>query len=119
MTVHRTPTEREEIRLTVTAYSFEADHRPIGQLIRALKGKSEKLYELSEDLLKVPNASARQETFEKNLALKDLAPGQYIIRLKIPDPNRNQVVTTSCPTYRKLMFSSTGCVTRVERQGNT
>lgn len=98
MTVHRTRTEREEIRLTVTAYNFESDpktHRAIGQLIRALKGKSEKLYELSEDLSKVPNASARQETFEKNLALKDLAPGQYIIRLKISDPNRNQVVTTS------------------------
>lgn len=98
MTVHRTRTEREEIRLTLTAYNFEADpktHRPIGQLIRALKGKSEKLYGLSEDLSKVPNAGARQETFEKNLALKDLAPGQYIIRLKIPDPNRNQVVTTS------------------------
>jgi hypothetical protein len=82
----------------LTAYNFEPDpktHRPIGQLIRAPKGKSEKLYEFSEDLSKVPNAAARQETFEKNLALKELAPGQYIIRFKIPDPNRNQVVTTS------------------------
>ena len=97
MTVHRTRTERDEIRLTVTAYNFEADpktHRPIGQVIRALKGKSERLYELSEDLSKVPNASVSQVTFEKNLALKDLAPGQYTIRLKIPDPNRNQVLTT-------------------------
>jgi len=38
----------------LTAYNFEADpktHRPIGRLIRALKGKNEKLYELSEDLV--------------------------------------------------------------------
>jgi hypothetical protein len=52
----------------VAAYNFEADskiRRSIRQLIRALKGRSEKLYELSEDLSKVPNASA----------LKDLAPG--------------------------------------------
>ena len=97
VTVHRTRTESEEIPLTVTAYNFEADpktHRPIGQLIRALKGKSEKFYELYEDLSKVPNASASQVTVGKNLALKDLAPGPYSIRLKIPDPNRNQVLTT-------------------------
>ena len=81
----------------MTAYNFEADpktHRPIGQVIRTLKGKNENLYELSEDLSKVPNASAGQVTFEKNLALKDLAPGQYRYPFENPDPNRNQVLTT-------------------------
>jgi hypothetical protein len=43
-------------------------------MIRALKRKNENLYQLSEDLSKAPNPSACQVTFEKNLALKDLAP---------------------------------------------
>ena len=82
----------------LTAYNFEGGqntHRPIRQVIRTLKDNNEKLYELSGDLSRLPDASASQVTFEKNLALKDLAPRQYTIRLKIPDPNRNQVLTTS------------------------
>jgi hypothetical protein len=60
-----------------------------------LRGTNERLYELSEDLSKVPKASASQLTFERNLPLKDLAPGQYTIRMKITDQNRNQVLTPS------------------------
>jgi len=32
---------------------------------------------------------------EKGYSLKDLAPGQYTLRLKITDKNRNQVLTPS------------------------
>ena len=88
----------EKLGIYVTAYNFEADvktRKPTGQVTYELLRGNEKLYELSEDLSKVPKASASQVTLEKNLPLKDLAPGQYTIRLKITDQNRNQVLTPS------------------------
>jgi len=34
-------------------------------------------------------------TIEKLLPLKDLVPGQYTIRIKVTDKNRNQILTPS------------------------
>ena len=55
----------------------------------------EKIFEATEDVAKIPGASANQVTIEKLLPLKDLAPGQYTLRVKITDKNRNQVLTPS------------------------
>ena len=44
---------------------------------------------------KIPGASANQVTIEKLLPLKDLAPGQYTLRVKITDKFRKQVLTPS------------------------
>ena len=43
----------------------------------------------------IPNASAAQVTIEKLLPLKSLEPGQYTLRLKVTDKNRNQTLTPS------------------------
>ena len=56
---------------------------------------SEKIFEATEDVAKIPGASANQVTVEKLLPLKDLVPGQYTLRVKITDKNRNQVLTPS------------------------
>ena len=38
-------------------------------------GTNEKIFETTEDVSKIPGASANQVTIEKLLPLKDLAPG--------------------------------------------
>ena len=58
-------------------------------------GTNEKIFELSEDVSKVPGASTNQVTIEKLLPLKDLAPGSYTLRVKITDKYRKQVLTPS------------------------
>jgi hypothetical protein len=56
-------------------------------------GTNEKIFDYTEDIAQMPNASVAQVTIEKLLPLKTLAPGKYTIRLKITDKVRNQVLT--------------------------
>jgi GWxTD domain-containing protein len=90
----------EKLGIYLTAYNFEGDektHKPVGQVEYELvkNGSSDKIFDFAEDVTKIPNASSSQVTIEKLLPLKDLAPGQYTIRLRITDQNRNQVLTPS------------------------
>ena len=75
--------------------SDETTHKPNGQVqYEVVKtGTNEKIFEFTEDVGKIPEASASQVTIEKLLPLKSLAPGQYTIRLKVTDKNRNQTLT--------------------------
>jgi len=88
----------EKMGIYLKAYNFEADegtHKPAGQIEYELtkNGSNEKIFDFSEDVTKIPGASASQVTIEKLLPLKDLAPGQYTLHLKITDAKRNQVLT--------------------------
>ena len=56
-------------------------------------GTNEKIFDFTEDVGQIPDASASQVTIEKLLPLKTLAPGQYTLRLKVTDKNRNQTLT--------------------------
>ena len=90
----------EKMGIYLKAYNFEADdktRKPAGQVEYELtkNGSNEKVFDFSEDVTKIPNASASQITIEKLLPLKDLAPGQYTLHLKITDQKRNQVLTPS------------------------
>jgi hypothetical protein len=81
-------------------YNFEGDektHKPSGQVDYEVvkNGSTEAVLTFSEDLGQIPGASASQVTIEKLLPLKSLAPGQYTIRVKVTDKNRNQVLTPS------------------------
>ena len=58
-------------------------------------GSDEPIYTFTEDVAQIPGASANQVTIEKLLPLSSLAPGQYTIKIKITDKNRNQVLTPS------------------------
>jgi len=75
--------------------SDETTHKPNGQVQYEVvrTGTNEKIFEFTEDVGKIPEASASQVTIEKLLPLKSLAPGQYTIRLKVTDKNRNQTLT--------------------------
>ena len=90
----------EKMGIYLKFYNFEGDektHKPVGQVEYELvkSGSNDKVFDFSEDLAQVPGASASQVTIEKLLPLKDLAPGQYTIRIKVTDKNRNQVLTPS------------------------
>jgi GWxTD domain-containing protein len=58
-------------------------------------GTNEKIFEFSEEVAKIPDASSQQVTVEKLLPLQNLRPGQYTLRMKVTDRNRNQTLTPS------------------------
>jgi len=75
----------------------EATHKPAGQVqYEVVKtGSNEPIYSFTEDFSKIPDATANQITIDRVLPLNSLAPGQYTIRVKVTDKNRNQVLTPS------------------------
>jgi hypothetical protein len=80
-------------------YNFAQDektHKPSGEIEYEVvkNGTNEKIFNFTEDVSKVAGTST-QITIEKLLPLKNLAPGQYTIRLKITDRTRNQTLTPS------------------------
>ncbi len=88
----------EKMGIYVTFYNFGADentHKPNGQIEYEVtkNGSNEKVFDFTEDVSALPNASASQVTVEKLLPLKSLAPGQYTLKLKVVDKNRNQTLT--------------------------
>jgi hypothetical protein len=91
----------EKMGIYFKIYNFgtaEGDNRiPSGEVTYEVvkNGTNEKIFEASEDVAKIPGASANQVTIEKLLPLNSLAPGQYTLRVKITDKNRNQVLTPS------------------------
>jgi GWxTD domain-containing protein len=60
-------------------------------------GTADPVVALTEDVARIPNASASQVTVQKFLRLEKFAPGSYTLRLKITDKNRNQKLTQSAP----------------------
>ncbi len=100
--VDETFKQDEKMGIYLKLYNFGGDektHKPTGQVEYEVlkKGSTEPVpgYQFTEDVAQVPNASATTITLEKLLPLKGLAPGQYELRIKVTDKNRNQVVTPS------------------------
>ena len=90
----------EKMGIYLKIYNFGTDREsriPSGEVTYEIvkNGTNEKIFEASEDVAKIPGASANQVTIEKLLPLNTLAPGQYTLRVKITDKNRNQVLTPS------------------------
>ena len=78
----------------VTGCESEAQHRqrtkdPFLEAARETMGK------MSKYVAKVPDASAQQVTIEKLLPLQNLKPGQYTLKMKVTDRNRNQTLIPS------------------------
>src|SRR5581483_9343095 len=89
----------EKMGIYLQLYNFAQDektHKPIGQIEYEVvkNGTNEKIFNFTEDVSTVAGTST-QITIEKLLPLKNLAPGQYTIRLKITDRTRNQTLTPS------------------------
>ena len=88
----------EKMGIYFKAYNFEADEKtrkPAGQVEYELtkNGSADKIWDFTEDVGQIKGSSASQVTIEKLMPLKDLAPGQYTLHLKITDQKRNQVLT--------------------------
>jgi GWxTD domain-containing protein len=89
----------EKMGLYIQLYNFAQDektHKANGEIqYEVIKnGSNEKIFEFKEDVGSIAGTS-NQITIEKLLPLKNLAPGQYTIRLKVTDRNRNQTLTPS------------------------
>ena len=90
----------EKLGLYMQIYNFSPDEKtkkPNASVDYEVlkKGTNEKVFEFSEEVVSMPGASSSQVTVEKLLPLKSLAPGQYLLKLKITDKNSNQVLTPS------------------------
>jgi len=90
----------EKMGIYLKVYNFGTDGEsriPSGQVqYEVVKtGTDEPIFTMTEEVSDIPGASANQVTIEKLLPLNTLVPGQYTIRLKITDKNRNQVLTPS------------------------
>jgi len=90
----------EKMGIYLKLYNFgaeEGSHLPSGQVEYEVvkNGTNEKIFNFTEDVGQIPGASTSQVTIEKLLPLNTLVPGQYTLRLKVTDKNRNQTLTPS------------------------
>jgi len=90
----------EKMGIYFKLYNFGPDEKtqkPSGQIQYEVvkNGSNEKIFDFTEDIASLPGASASQVTVEKLLPLQKLQPGQYTLKLKIVDKNRNQTLTPS------------------------
>jgi cell division protein YceG involved in septum cleavage len=88
----------EKMGIYVQLYNFQPDEKtqkPNGVIEYEVvkNGDNSKVFEFSEEVGKIENSSATQVTVEKVLPLKSLEPGQYTLKMKITDKNRNQTLT--------------------------
>jgi len=88
----------EKMGIYLQLYNFGPDEKtqkPNGVIEYEVvkNGSNEKIFEFSEDVAKMPGASASQVTIEKLLPLTNLAPGKYTLRMKVVDKNRNLTLT--------------------------
>ena len=91
--------QNEKMGIYMKLYNFQADektNKPQGQIEYEIVKTSDqsKVLEFTEDLTGL-EGSASQLTVEKLLPLQSLAPGQYILRLKVTDKLKNQSLTQS------------------------
>lgn len=90
--------EDERMGIYMKLYNLGADedtHRPNGEVTYEVikTGSNESLFQTTEQLADIKDATSGQVTLERNLNLKALAPGKYTLRIKVLDKNRNQTIT--------------------------
>jgi len=90
-------TKEEKMGIYLQVYNFGPDEKtqkPSGSIEYEIDnvGTNEKVMDFSEEVDRIPNASASQVTIEKLLPLNSLPPGSYTIKVKAIDKNRNQTV---------------------------
>jgi len=89
---------KEKMGIYLQLYNFAPDERsqkPVGtidyEVVR--NGSNQKIFDFSEEVSSIEGASAQQVTVEKVLPLQNLEPGQYTLKMKVVDKNRNQTLT--------------------------
>ncbi|MCE5306571.1 MAG: GWxTD domain-containing protein [Acidobacteriales bacterium] len=89
---------KEKMGIYLQLYNFAPDERsqkPVGtidyEVVR--NGSNQKIFDFSEEVGSIDGASAQQVTVEKVLPLQNLEPGQYTLKMRVVDKNRNQTLT--------------------------
>ena len=87
----------EKMGIYLQVYNFAPDEKtqkPSGEHTYEINkvGTPEPVLNFTEDLSKIPNASANQVTIEKLLPLKAMAPGAYTLKVKATDKKGNQTL---------------------------
>ncbi|HLK21197.1 MAG TPA: GWxTD domain-containing protein [Bryobacteraceae bacterium] len=88
----------EKLGIYMQFYNFGPDektNKPNGSIeYEITKAGTEKpVLDYTEEVNQIPGASAAQVTVEKLLPLQALDPGQYTLKMKVVDKNRNQTLT--------------------------
>jgi GWxTD domain-containing protein len=88
----------EKMGIYLQLYNLSRDEKtlkPAGTIEYEVvnNGTNQKVFDLTEDLAGVPEASVQQVTINKRMTLNALKPGQYTLRMKVTDKNRNQTLT--------------------------
>ncbi len=91
----------EKMGIYFQVYNFEPDEKtkkPDGTIDYEIVKKDtnmRRFLSLARALSVIPGGGASQLVVEKLLPLKDLAPGQYTLKIKVMDKKRNQTLTPS------------------------
>jgi len=90
----------EKLGIYLQLYNFGPDEKtrkPNGSISYEMVkvSNNEKVFGFSEEVGGLENSSSNQTTVERILSLKNLEPGQYILKMKVTDRNRNQTLTPS------------------------
>jgi GWxTD domain-containing protein len=96
--ISETFSRSEKMGIYAQFYNFTPDaktKKPDGQIQYEIykTGSNQKVLDFTEDVSKIPGASAQQVTIEKLLPLQTLQPGQYTLKMKVTDKIKNQVLT--------------------------
>ena len=96
--VNDTFSRNEKLGIYTQFYNFGPDEKtkkPNGEIqYEILKtGADKPVLDYTEEVSTLPGASAQQVTVEKLLPLQSLEPGQYTLKMKVVDRNRNQTLT--------------------------
>jgi len=89
---------KEKLGIYTQFYNFGPDektNKPNGSIQYEIvkNGVEKPVLDYTEQLSQIPGASAQQVTVEKLLPLMTLEPGQYTLKMKVVDKNRDQVLT--------------------------
>ena len=96
--INDTFSRNESLGIYTQFYNFGPDEKtkkPNGAIEYEIvkDGVEKPILDYSEEVMALPGASAQQVTVEKLLPLRSLDPGQYTLKLKVTDRNRNQTLT--------------------------
>lgn len=90
-------TKDERMGIYIQLYNFSPDEKtqkPAGSIQYEISksGSTDKVLDFTEDVAKIPNASASQVTIEKLLPLTSLTPGSYVLKVRVVDSKSNQTL---------------------------
>jgi GWxTD domain-containing protein len=97
-------TREEKLGIYLQVYNFQPDEKtqkPSGEITYEIDkvNSNDKIMDFTEDISKLPNASANQVTIAKLLPLKDIPAGTYTLKIKAVDKRANQTLPVQSENF--------------------